>query len=72
MALRTAALPSFGMGPGAAAPASANEQWARLTNDPLLAIKQQEQEALCQQDLMGQRALQARQLQEQQVLQAQQ
>jgi hypothetical protein len=36
-------LPSF---MAAGAPTSQNEQWARITNDPLLAIKQQEQEAL--------------------------
>lgn len=36
-------LPSF---LAAGAPTSQNEQWARMTNDPLLAIKQQEQEAL--------------------------
>jgi hypothetical protein len=36
-------LPSF---MAAGAPTSQNEQWARMTNDPLLAIKQQEQEAL--------------------------
>ena len=40
---QAAMLPSF-MATGA--PTSQNEQWARMTNDPLLAIKQQEQEAL--------------------------
>jgi hypothetical protein len=40
---RAAALPSL---LGAATPASQNEQWARLNNDPLLAIKKQEQDAL--------------------------
>lgn len=40
---QAARLPSF-MATGA--PTSQNEQWARMTNDPLLAIKQQEQEAL--------------------------
>jgi hypothetical protein len=40
---QAARLPSF-MASGA--PTSQNEQWARMTNDPLLAIKQQEQEAL--------------------------
>ncbi len=40
---QAARLPSF---MAAGAPASQNEQWARMTNDPLLAIKQQEQEAL--------------------------
>jgi len=40
---RASMLPSF---MAAGAPTSQNEQWARMTNDPLLAIKQQEQEAL--------------------------
>lgn len=39
-----AARPSFMAAGGV--PTSQNEQWARMTNDPLLAIKQQEQEAL--------------------------
>jgi hypothetical protein len=40
---RAAALPSL---LAAATPASQNEAWARLNNDPLLAIKKQEQDAL--------------------------
>lgn len=40
---RAAKLPSF---LAADTPASQNEQWARLNNDPLLAIKKQEQDAL--------------------------
>lgn len=40
---KAAQLPSF---LAASTPVSQNEQWARMTNDPLLAIKQQEQEAL--------------------------
>jgi hypothetical protein len=40
---RAVQLPSF---MAADTPASQNEQWARLHNDPLLAIKKQEQDAL--------------------------